>query len=125
MDGSGGFGACSVFGVQNPLSPGLMVAKGGKCLHPSFALPFISFFFIFQTFLNNFFLLQWKRSSNILVWCGGKVNPSRSPVRRVEWALRMFDCQLLEGNSITSPALLTSNKTGSYSSEMKIDLVLF
>ena len=70
LDGSGGFGACSVFGVQNPLSPGLMVAKGGKCLHPSFALPFIFIFPIFLIFLNNFFLsLQRKMIPNIgLVW---------------------------------------------------------
>ena len=39
---------CSVFGVQNPLSPGLMAAKGGKCLHPSFALPPLFYFFIFH-----------------------------------------------------------------------------
>ena len=46
---------CSVFGVQNPLSPGLMAAKGGKCLHPSFALPPLFYFFIFH-FLFQLFL---------------------------------------------------------------------
>ena len=64
----GGFGACSVFGVQNPLSPGLMVAKGGKCLHPSFCLlPFILFsFFFFQK--KNFYRQRIWRGFPILVW---------------------------------------------------------
>ena len=64
----GGFGACSVFGVQNPLSPGLMVAKGGKWLHPSFCLlPFILFsFFFFQK--KNFYRQRIWRGFPILVW---------------------------------------------------------
>ena len=75
----GGFGACSVFGVQNPLSPGLMAAKGGKCLHPSFALPplfyFFIFHFLFQLFIekqisNSFWhIFNWFKSKLTSVKC--------------------------------------------------------
>ena len=40
---------------------------------------------------------------------------SRSRGRRVEWVLRMFDCQMEPGNSITKTPPLSSNKKGAHS----------
>ena len=68
-----------------------MVAKGGKCLHPSFCLlPFILFsFFFFQK--KNFYRQRIWRGFPILVWRKSFFESSISlPKTKVFWAVKFF-----------------------------------